>query len=201
MTRNDIRTLRVTDEAISLYSESDYPTSFEFYLSFLQTIEGAGQVPKSLVALEILLKLFSQKAARISVDDMIELLPIEWQGDVVPVPMPVLETLMVPYAKHAKMPENQTLGQAWGLEGLGTNGQRRAVQKLKSLKKDYFLASQIEELYHLQKFLGENTSVETLIQDVAVRRGASVSRTRKAYDYFKMLARGHLERLGLFSEI
>jgi hypothetical protein len=198
--RTDIRNLRVTDVGLDQYLEGNYPAFFVFYMSFLKAMQDEGEATKQLVALEILSKLFRQKVARISVEDMIELLPVEWQGDVVPVPLPVLEALMVPYAEYSRAPDNVTLGQAWGLEGQGTTGKRRSVRNLKVLRKDLAVALEIEELYHLEKFTGNKTVVEDLIQEVAVRRGVSESTARKAYERFKPAAREYLSRLRLFSQ-
>jgi len=198
--RTDIRNLRVTDVGLDQYLEGNHPAFFVFYMSFLKAMQDAGEVPKQLVALEILSKLFTQKVARISVEEMIQLLPVEWHGDVVPVPLPVLEALMVPYAEYSKAPDNVTLGQAWGLEGQGTTGKRRSVRNLKALRKDLSVALEIEELYHLKKFTGNNAGTESLIQEVAERRGVSVSSARKAYERFKPAARAYLSRLRLFSQ-
>lgn len=169
-------------------------------MSLLESAQDQGEVSEQQVALEILLKLFLHKTNRISIEDTIELLPKDWQGDLVPVPLPVLEALMVPYAAHAQAPEHSTLGQAWGLEGQGSTGKRRSARNLKALRKDLSLALEIEELYHLSKFLDENAGVESLIQEVTARRGVSESRARKAYDRFKLAARAYLNRLRLFSQ-
>ena len=200
MKRTGIRNLHVTDESFYRYREGNYPAFFEFYTSFLEIIESKGEVSKHLVALEILSNLFAQKHASIDVEDMISMLPTKWQGHMVTVPLVVLETLMVPYTEYAKSPEGVTLGQAWGLEGKATTGQRRSARNLKALKKELFLALESEELYHVENFSGVDTALEDVIQDVAFRRGASESSTRKAYDRFKIHARDYLKRLGLFSE-
>ncbi len=200
MKSTDIRNLRVTEAGLDQYLEGNYPAFFVFYMTFLKSIQDDGEVTEQLVALEILSKLFHQKVARISVEDMIELLPVEWQGDVVPVPLPVLEVLMVPYAEYSKAPEKATLGQAWGLEGKATVGQRRSSRNLKALRKGLSLALEIEEMYHLEKFSGNKTGVEYLIQEVAVRRGVSVSSARKAYERFKPAARAYLSVTQLLSD-
>jgi hypothetical protein len=198
--RTDIRNLHVTEDSFHRYAAGNYPAFFEFYTSFLDIIEDKGEVSKHLVALEILSNLFAQKHASIDVEELISMLPMKWQGHVVPVPFVVLETLMVPYAEYAKMPEGTTLGQAWGLEGKATTGQRRSARNLKALKKDLFVALEIEQLYHLDKLAGVSAAIEDLIQEVAIRRGESESGTRKAYKRFKFHARDYLRRLGLFSE-
>jgi hypothetical protein len=196
----DIRTLRVTDKSLEQYLEGNYPAFLEFYMSFLKSALDQGEVSSEQVALEILSKLFLHKAPKISIEDTIELLPREWQGELVPVPLPVLEALMPRYIEYSQTPENSTIGQAWGLEGKGTTGKRRSARNLKALRTDMFLALEIEQLYHLEKFQGKGVTTESLIQECAARRGMSESRARKAHGRFKSVARGYLNSLRLFKD-
>jgi hypothetical protein len=107
---------------------------------------------------------------------------------------------MLSYFDYSRDPENSTIGTAWGLESQGTTGKRRSATNLKARKKDLLLALEIEQLYHLEKFQGKSVTVESVIQESAVRRGVSESRARKAYERFKAAAREYLSRLQLFSD-